>query len=253
MRARLRTVDMHLNSDSKSKNFFQEFAYGLILPFRAADLIFSHRKLLTFSLIPIFLTILTLVSTIYFGITRLSAWVDQLFSTWIRGDHSVVLRIAIVLISISILYFVIQSAGFVAGFLSSPFNDLLAEKTEHVIGVSNIPKPNFLYSLKVFFLDLRKTTFTLGMILVFSVGLLIPGLNIASFVALSLLNTFTFITYPQSRRAHGLMESWHWIRNHWGAALGFGIIISLLLAAPVIDFFALPIAVVGGTMLYFRK
>ena len=249
---------MRLNSVSKSNldpkpSFIKEFAYGVMLPFRAADLIFSHSKLLSLSILPIVMTTVTLATSIYFGIHHLHSWVDGLILRWTQNGHGFLSALAAFVISIGVIYFAIQSAAMIASLISSPFNDFLAEKTEHTLKVQDIPKRSLGYTLKVFLVDIRKTTFTLGMVIVFSVGLLLPGVNVASFLALALLNTFTFITYPQSRRAHGLMESWQWIRQHLGAAFGFGIVMSLVLSTPIINFFAIPVAVVGGTMLYFKK
>jgi len=88
--------------------------------------------------------------------------------------------------------------------------------------------------------------------IIFSLGMLLPVANVIFFLGLALLNTFTFITYPQSRREHGLSESLQWIRNHFWLSLGFGITTLLLFSIPLVDFFALPVSVVGGTILFFE-
>ena len=80
--------------------------------------------------------------------------------------------------------------------------------------------------------------------------MLLPVANIVFFIGLVLLHTFTFITYPQSRREQGLLQSLLWIKDHFYLSLGFGVMSFILFSIPVIDFFALPISVVGGTLLF---
>lgn len=170
------------------------------------------------------------------------------------GAYSgLIFSLAAILILGAISIFAVTFLTFLMTLLSSPFNDVLAEQTERSLGVSNVPHWSVGRAFRVFWIDLRKTTVTLFTGLIFSLGLLIPVAHIISFLGLALLNTFTFITYPQSRREHGLCESIQWIRNNIYISLGFGITTLILFSIPVVDFFALPISVVGGTLLFIES
>jgi len=147
-------------------------------------------------------------------------------------------------------FFAISFLTFLMSFLASPFNDLLAEKTERVIGMQDVPHWSAGRFIRVFWIDLRKSIITLFTALVFSLGMLVPVANIIFFIGLALLHTFTFITYPQSRREHGLFQSLIWIKENFFLSLGFGMSTLILFSIPIVDFFALPISVVGGTLLF---
>ena len=226
--------------------------YGSLIPFRALDLIFSHRKLLLLSIAPILLAFLFLTGGAVAFIYLAQSWVEATFHTWVEGASGVLLKLAVLLVSFVSIYFILQWVSFIISLVASPFNELLAERTEFILGV-RIEKASLGKLTRVFFLDLRKTLISLILLSIFSIGLLIPAFNVAFFLALALLTTFTYITYPQNRRENGIRESVKWISQNLAASLGFGIVTSFLFVSPIINIFILPVAVVGGTMLYFRK
>jgi uncharacterized protein involved in cysteine biosynthesis len=69
----------------------------------------------------------------------------------------------------------------------------------------------------------------------------------------SLITTLTFISYPQSRRQLGLIQCLAWMRKNLFASLGFGLATMILFGIPVVNAFALPLSVVGGTLLYLES
>jgi uncharacterized protein involved in cysteine biosynthesis len=248
---------MPSNSDLRSKSFVQDFLFGLMVPIRAVGVIFSRPKLLTLSLIPILATVVILALTFYAIMAGFGTFVRQWLMTSMHGmlaDYSGGLSlVASGIAGLALIFFALNSLTFLASLIASPFNDTLAESTEHAIEVSDIPTQNLARLIRVFFLDLRKTIITLTLSIVFTIGMLIPVVGIVFFLGVALLNTFTFVTYPQSRRVHGVFDSIAWVRKNLGLALGFGVITTLLFGFPVVNLFALPLSVVGGTMLYFRK
>jgi uncharacterized protein involved in cysteine biosynthesis len=63
---------------------------------------------------------------------------------------------------------------------------------------------------------------------------------------------FQYTSYPQTRRQERLGHGvWFLLRHAW-ACSGFGATITLLYAVPFVSSLALPVAVVGGTLLVAR-
>jgi CysZ protein len=78
----------------------------------------------------------------------------------------------------------------------------------------------------------------------------IPALNFLSAALAFLLMTFQYVSYAQTRRGHGLIESLKWILLHPASCMSFGAVLTLLFSIPLISVFAIPVAVVGGTLLF---
>lgn len=142
----------------------------------------------------------------------------------------------------------------IATLISTPFNDFLAEAVEPHSVPKLLPAPtgSIATTIRNVFLDFGKTLLslaTLGLAFVLS---FIPVMNLASPAIAALAMTFQYITYPQTRRGQGLRTSLGFFRKNTALALGFGFAHLALFAIPLVSAFILPLAVVGGTLLYAR-
>ena len=239
---------MPSNLDSRFKNF----ARGFTTPFRALEVVFTHPKLILLSLLPVVVTLFVTAAIIYACLAGAWAQGNNLFQntlgsySWITGGF------LLIIVGLLVLYFIFHALSILISLIASPFNDLLSEATEKAVG-SNFPKLGFLDLLRVFFLDLRKALVSLFFAGCFGVLSLVPVVGFLSLPGFALIHTLTFVTYPQSRRRQGVSESLVWMRSHWEASLGFGLMTLFLFSIPVINFFALPLSVVGGTLLYLEN
>lgn len=232
---------------------FKDFLKGIVTPIRAVGVIFSSPKLLTLSALPILTTCIILALIFYALMAGLWTWITGYF-TGFFADYQTGLMVAFAAIAaIMFIYVSINTVAILISFFSSPFNDILAEATERSMGVPEVPGFSAGRALRVLILDLRKTLLALIISLSLSIGLLIPFVGIAAFLAIALLNTFTFVTYPQSRRMLGVRDSFKWVMRNVPTSLGFGLTTTFLFSIPVINLFALPISVVGGTLLFLDR
>jgi uncharacterized protein involved in cysteine biosynthesis len=228
---------------------FSEFVRGFLTPVRALQTVFHRPKLLTICLFPIFLTLVVAALCIY--AVLIGAW--SIGTTWFQsfaGSYTgIATGIFAFFAGIFTLYLAFQSMSILLSLLASPFNDWLAEETERALGKAPIPL-TFGVFVRVFFLDLRKTVLTLVASLGFWFLAFVPGLGLLSPLGFALITTLTFISYPQSRRHFGVIECLLWMKRNFAASLGFGLSAMILFAIPVLDVFALPLSVVGGTLLF---
>lgn len=204
------------------------------------------------SILPVVLTLVLF----YFGIGALQEWsIGLLKSSVIRWGFSAegwwtwtfMLLGKMVVWIVAALTFTLVSS-----IVASPFNDILAEKTE---GFSFPPLPSvtnksFKQQIKLIVIDMLKTIAAAGAAIVAIIFSWFPIFNIISFVLVFLLITFQYISYPQTRRGIGLKQGAIFLWDHIFACAGFGFILTMLFSIPFLASFILPIAVVGGTLLY---
>lgn len=243
-----RTVVMPSNLDSK----FNRFIRGVSTPARVLSFCVDHPKLMIYSLLPMGMTILAVGIIIY--VLLAGAWkLSNDFFMNSMGQYAQDLsQLMVVIVGLLSLYLLFHTFSLLLSLIASPFNDLLSEVTETSIGEK--PKPlQFTDLVQVFFLDLRKTVLTLFIVGILGALTFVPGLGFFTFIGFALVQTLTFITYPQSRHGLGIVPSLVWIRAHFFESLGFGLVTLFLFGIPVLNLFALPVAVIGGTLLYFRK
>jgi len=229
---------------------FNQFLKGLLIPFQAFKLIFDKTELLGVSLAPIISAVVVFSILIYALMAGVWTLVHSIYLSSVSNYTGLIFILVSALALSALSFFATSLLTFLMSLLASPFNDILAEKTEIALGIKNVPHWSTGRFFRVLWIDLRKSVVTLFSAIIFSLGMLLPVANIIFFIGLALLNTFTFITYPQSRREQGILQSLKWIGNHFYLSLGFGTITLILFTIPVIDFFALPISVVGGTLLF---
>ncbi len=200
---------------------------------------------------------LTFILFIY-GISQLQDWAVALLQEGVAGlgfgpDSWIgwffVLSGKIILWMVAALTFI-----FTSSIVASPFNDVLAKRSEEFTETPLPPVTNksLKQNVQLIGIDLFKTM-TAFVAAVFAIIFCwVPVVNVFAFILAFLLVTFQYISYPQTRRSIGLREGAKFLWHHIYACTGFGAILSFLFAIPFLSCFVLPIAVVGGTLLVAR-
>lgn len=239
-------------------HWMKQFWTGLWMPITALKLTLSRRILLFWSALPVLLTFLVSI----YGVAALKAWLTSLGMQYLGSlglaPGSFTVKAVIVVFQVTLWILAVVSFSFLAGLISSPFNDTLAEQTERFAKppLSKLTQEQTALSFKIkcIGIDLVKTfSVTALQLVLLIVGLLvalIPGVNIVVLVLAAWTLTFQFVSYPQTRRGESLKDGFLFIfKNGWACA-GFGLSFGFLFTLPFISAFALPLAVVGGTLLY---
>ncbi len=229
--------------------------FGFTLPYKAAILILTNRNLLIWSLLPIVLTTVLYI----FGISALQDWAIGLLQNtigkWGISPESWSAWTLLLMGKMIIWVVAALTFTFASSIVASPFNDLLAEKSEKFAFPPLPPVTNksFKQQVKLIIIDLIKTIAAAAAAIVAMIMSWIPALNIVSFVVAFLLITFQYISYPQTRRGIGLRKGSKFLWDHIFACAGFGAILTFLFAIPFLASFVLPLAVVGGTLLFAKS
>ena len=232
----------------------RDFIFGVTLPGRSLVLMIKHPTLLLFGIMPLALTL-----GLYFYLIRTTqAWAKfamlGLFQKWGVAAHGFMASVLhgaawLVLLIVGVITF-----SFVSSIVATPFNDLLAEKSERYAGPAllAVKHVSVTQRVRVIWIDLVKTIASLFLGLLALLISWVPLLSFVSFILFFLILAFQFVSYPQTRRGLGFFESLPFLWKNFFSCLGFGIIFSLLFAVPILSSFCLPLAVVSGTLLFSR-
>lgn len=229
-------------------------AYGFTLPLRAGRLILTKPSLLLWSLLPIAATLLIYVYVIMQAQDAAHQGLVHYFDAWGWKREgwlawSVIILIRVLLVMASALTF-----SLAATIVSSPFNDFLAEATEKWTDPPLTPAPTraVLQKLKLIGLDVAKSLAATGAGILAILFSWLPGLNVIALIFTFVLLAFQFLTYPQTRRGLSLSASARFILRHVFSTIGFGAALALIFAVPFVACLGIPLAVVGGTLLFAR-
>ncbi len=228
------------------------FVSGLLLPIRAAGLIFSKPKLLFWSSLPITITI----GLYWILISKTHAFLSSLlhpFFVQFEGRFPSYLETGTSwLIHFFILHLSALTFSFVASLVSCPLNDFLAEQAEKYILPLEKQAPNSKFKQRIWLIsmDILRSFFSVILNLLALALSLFPGMSLITVPLTFFLISFQFLSYPQIRRHQGITQSLEFLRLQLPICMGFGACIAFLFSIPIISLFTLPLAVVGGTLFY---
>lgn len=232
----------------------QSIAFGVKLPFRAARLILNDKKLLVLAILPLVVTTILY----YYGISSLQEWARDSIRNYITSlgwdPEGWAVWFANVFTQITLILVSAVTFTFTSSIVASPFNDFLAESAERHChpSLSPVKSASWQNQIRLIFIDLGKATAATGAAIFALLLSWVPILNLIAFGVTFALVCFQFTSYPQTRRNQGLKDGVVFILRHFFACASFGGVISFLFAIPFVSSFALPVAVVGGTLLVGR-
>ncbi|MBW2713391.1 MAG: EI24 domain-containing protein [Deltaproteobacteria bacterium] len=250
------------------------FQKGLGLHRESIGFLWSHRSLWPLAAVPALLSLLSFAGVglvvvsyadVLGGLT--SSWLPILeVATWYEWFWIGPAKAGLWLMSG--LFFLLAVAllfllGFlVANILAAPFLDLLSQRVEALVkGKSEDPGEGFWDAVKELnrsvFEEIRRT----GAFLVLQAGVLmlglIPGGQIIA-LPLSIAITIFFLTldmasYALDRRRFSFAEKKRWLSTNRYSVTAFGTVAMFACAVPVVNFFAMPWFVTGGTLFVLRS
>ncbi|EPX58798.1 Sulfate transporter, CysZ-type [Cystobacter fuscus DSM 2262] len=233
-----------------------DFLQGLALIGRATGLIFRTPRLLALSLL------CGLVTLVALGGLFALLWVyapDLLGMVWTRPEPwwgRVLWGLVFVLL---FLVLFVVGASVVVPLVLAPLQDPLSELTEERCGHYSSPP----FRLGAFFRGLvLGVSHTLARIFFLLLGLavllplhLVPGVGSIAWAVLGTIWTMLWLAgehlaAPMTRHQYPFDQVRRVLRQRWPLCLGFGAGVYVLLWVPLLNNFFLPVAVVGGTLLY---
>lgn len=218
----------------------------------------SHPSLRLFVIVPLLINIVIFASLIGFafnyllsGISGWLAWVpDWLgFLEWILW--------ALIGVAFSLVTGYVFTA--MALLIASPFNALLAEKAEELITGEPVDSleglgPALMAVPRGILRELSKLLYYLPMALFVLVVSFVPAVNLIAPVLWFLLGAWMmslqFLDYPMDNHQLSFTDVKEAARARRLSSMGFGGVVALCASIPIVNFFVVPSAVVGATLLW---
>ncbi len=234
--------------------------YGAGCLVRGAKML-RHPRLRPFVIVPLVVNILIFGSLIGWGLTNLIAWVDS-WMAWLPDWLSFLEWILWPLIGITMALLTGYLFTAVALLIASPFNALLAEKAEELItgrevqGLEGLG-PALMSVPRGIFREIAKLIYYIPMALFILIVSFIPAVNaLAPFLWLLLgawMMSLQFVDYPMDNHQLSFRDVRVAVAERRLSSLGFGGLVAACAGIPIVNFFVVPAAVVGATILYVEE
>jgi len=242
------------------KNPVSTFSAGFLYPFRAGKFIKGHPSLLKYIAIPFLINVVLLSAAVYWGLSFFNSIVVHYIpqgDAWYWVILSYFLWTVAILMTMVLVFFGFTVTG---AIIASPFNDILSEKTEELL--SGIPNEEP-FVFRVFLKDALQTVideskkiviFVILMLLLLPLNLL-PGGTLPYSILSILLTVFFLVVeytgYVFARKHQTFKDQRLFIFGRKFMMLGFGFGLMGVLAVPFLQFFCIPLGVVGATQLWY--
>lgn len=248
---------------------------GFQLPFEGGRMLVAERSLWAPAAVPagFSLCAFAAATALLFGFSgELYSWATQWMpvleaGAWYSWIWIGPARVGLTLIG-GLLFAAIAVVGLLLAFLAanvlaSPFLDVLSERVERIVsgGVEDRAPSGLLGTasdvLRSVREELKRTLFFAAVVGALSLaGVVIPGAQLLTGPALVAFAVFflplDYSSYALDRRRFSFADKRRWLVANRAAACGFGGAAFLICAVPVLNFIAMPILVIGGTLLALR-
>lgn len=241
-------------------NPVSNFTLGFLYPFRAGKFIKGHPVLFKYIIVPFLINVVLLCAAVYWGLSFFNSIVVHYIpqgEAWYWIILSYFLWTLAILMTMVLVFFGFTVTG---AIIASPFNDILSEKTEGILtGVPNEEPFVFSVFLKdsmILVLDESKKIiiFVILMLLLLPLNL-VPGGTLPYSVLSVLLTAFFLVVeytgYVFARKHLTFRDQRKFIFARKFMMLGFGLGLMGVLAIPFLQFFCIPLGVVGATRLWY--
>jgi CysZ protein len=215
----------------------------------------THPSLRLFVLIPLAINILIFGSLIGIGFSYMSDlmdWMLSLIPAWLDFIEWILWPLIGITVSLITGYLFTTFALIIA----SPFNALLAEKAEELItgrrvdslegaGAALLAVPRGVLR------EITKLLYYLPMALFVLLISFIPGVGAVAWLLLGAwMMSIQFVDYPMDNHQMSFAEVKAAVRSRRLSSMGFGGLVALCAGVPLVNFFVVPAAVVGATLLW---
>ena len=236
-------VSTSQNYDNRVRNPVYHLVWGVRFFLLGMRTLVRHQELLGLALIPMLLTLVLLMGLIFGAVWMLGHFI----SDSIRVEIRIVAQILVVVLVFLIAYFLYLP---VARVILAPFSEKLSRKTSAINKGQTVRQNNHGWG-RAMLEGLKLVVFQAVVALAaLALGLAFPPVGAPIGVAVAIfLCGLDFFDVPLSTRGLRLRRKLGVIWRNKSLALGFGAAAYLMLIIPVINMLALPVGVIGATLL----
>ena len=215
----------------------------------------NHPSLRLFVLVPLLVNILIFGSLIGIGFSYVSELIDSMLASipsWLGFIEWILWPLIVLTVGLITGYLFTT----IALVIASPFNSLLAEKAEELItgrpvdsleglGAALMSVPRSIVR------EVVKLLYYIPMALLALLLSFIPGVGAVAWLLLGAwMMSIQFVDYPMDNHQLSFAQVKAAVRSRRLSSMGFGGLVALCTGIPLINFFVVPAAVVGATLLW---
>ena len=235
----------------------RDFISGASYVFRGFSLL-KHPGLRRFVAVPL------LINTLLFSAATWWAWklLNKYILNGLPGWLEWLSWILVPVFSIAMLVFVFYTFTLIANLVGAPFNSKLAEKVEELLAGKQINQKSGMSALaadalKSIASEFKKLLYLAAWSLPLLILFLIPGINaFAPFLWLAFsawMLSLEYVDCPMGNHGITFKQQRKKLKQNRWLAWGFGSMVLVMTLIPVLNFFAMPVAVIGATVLWVEK
>lgn len=234
----------------------------------------KNRRVRPFVIAPILINILLFISLTMAainGFQEIMAWVTAKVDTlpaWLQWVGSLLWVLWLIFAALVLLVYA-YTFTLISNLIGAPFYGLLAEKVEEVLRGNNNEEPMTAQrAMRIAVSAIKREFIKLGYFLPRSIGIgalilvliWVPGINLLSFLApvITFLwggwnMALQYLDYPADNNEVSFSTLLRQAKQQRQQALGFGGLVLGATAVPILNLFAGPAAVAGGTAMWLDK
>ena len=221
----------------------------------------GHPALRLFVIVPLVINIIIFGTLIGYGLSFITEFMDR----WLTALPEWLSFIEWILWPLIWLTFSLISGYLftaVALIIASPFNGLLAEKAEELVTGKPVNGPEGLFAALMLvprgvIRALAELIYYVPMAVFVLIITFIPVLNAVApllwFLLGAWMMSIQFVDYPMDNHQLSFADVKEAVRSRRLSSMGFGGAVALCTGIPIVNFFVVPAAVVGATLLWCRE
>lgn len=232
-------------------------------PLNGIHYLFRGFNMLTTSGIKRFVLIPLIINIILFSLLigvgyHFINYLISLLPHWLHWLSWLIIPVFFIASSIIIIYIF----TIVANLIGAPFNSLLSEKVQLI---TTGKKPREDEGFKEVIKDIPRTlkrewhkiAYYIPRALLLLILFFIPIINVIAgilwFIFGCWMMAIEYVDYPMDNHKKPFKELHSYLRAHCLQSLTFGASIAIISMIPVVNFFVMPAAVIGGTLMYLEN
>lgn len=232
-------------------------------PAHGASYFFEGLKMITkpgiriYVAIPLAINLLLFSFASWYSFGIFSGWLEVLLSkvpSWLAFIEWILWPIFVLTLG-TIIFFVFNM---VANIIASPFNGILAEKTELYL-TNEVPTDESGLADVIRIIpaslarEIHKLKYYLPRFILLSLLAFIPGVNILVFIFAAWMMAIQYIDYPMDNHKVIFKDMISLIKSRNLSALGFGAVVMFSLMIPIFNFIVIPAAVCGASLFWVKE
>ena len=220
----------------------------------------SEKKLRIFILVPLMINILLFSFALFMLFNQLPNWVDSWLS-FLPDFLSFIEFILYPLVAVTAALVVYYSFSLVANIIAAPFNGLLSERVEQLVAGKEVADESFSELMAIIpraiGRELAKLAYYLPKLILVVIISIIPGLNLFApivwFVFGAWMMAVQYCDYPMDTNKVSFKDMISRLKNPRLTSRGFGGLVQLAMMVPILNFFVMPVAVIGATLYWIEE